>query len=72
MTHEDIFATPQGGPVRLFGLPPGFTPSRRESRQKSFFEVAHPLPLKNRPSKSRKMDFFKKNFEKILKVPKFR
>ena len=72
MTHEDIFVTPRGGPVRLFGLPWGFTPNRCLSPQKEISDQAHPLHWKNRTSKSRKIDFFEKNFEKILKVQKFR
>ena len=65
------YVTPRGGPVRLFGLPWGFTSNQEKSPQKIFFEVAHPLPPKNRPSKSQKIDIFEKNFEKILKVQKF-
>ena len=69
---KNKFVTPRGGLVRLFGLPWGFTSNWEESHQKIFFEVAHPLPPKNWPSKSQKIDFFKKNFEKFLKVQKFR
>ena len=71
MTNEAIFVTQRGGPVRLFGLPWGFSPSREGSRQKEISDPPHPLRWKNRSSKSWKIDFFEKNFEKILKVQKF-
>ena len=71
MTYQNRFISPQGGPVRLFGLPWGFTPNRCLSPQKNIFVIAHPLPPKNRPSTSQKIDFFEKKFEKILKVQKF-
>ena len=72
LSDEKIFITPRGGPVRLFRLPRGFTSRKGLSPQKKIFVIAHPLHWKNRTSKSRKIDFFEKNFEKILKVQKFR
>ena len=72
LRDEKIFITPRGGPVRLFRLPRGFTSRKGLSPQKKIFVIAHPLHWKNRTSKSRKIDFFEKNFEKILKVQKFR
>ena len=61
MAGQKIFATPRGGPVRLFGLPRGFTPNQWGSRQKKISDQAHPLHWKNRTSKSQKIDFFDKN-----------
>ena len=71
LASQKIFATPRGGPVRLFGLPWGFTPNRCLSPQKKISDQAHPLHRKNRTSKSRKIDFFGKNFRKILTCQKF-
>ena len=43
MTHEEIFLTPRGGPVRPFGLSWGFSPSLGGSRQKEISDSPHPL-----------------------------
>ncbi len=51
------FVTPRGGPVRLFGLPWGISPSQGGSRQKEISDPPHPLRWKNRSSKSWKIDF---------------
>ena len=59
-----------GGPVRLFGLPWGFTPNRCLSPQKKISDQAHPHHRKNWPSKSAKMVFFfekKSNFRKCCR-----
>ena len=37
------FVTPRGGPVRLFGLPWGLSPSQGGSRQKEISDPPHPL-----------------------------
>ena len=72
LRDENTFISPRGGLVRLFGLLWDFTPNLCPSPQKKISDQAHPLHWKNRTSKSRKIDFFEKNFEKILKVQKFR
>ena len=71
MTHEEIFVTPRGGPVRLFGLPWGFSPSREGSRQKEISDPPHPLRWKNRSSKSWKIDFSEKFFLKFWRFRNF-
>ena len=71
MTCQNKFTTPRGGLVRLFGLPWSFTPNRCLSAHKKISDQAHPLHWKNRTSKSRKIDFFEKNFWKILRCQKF-
>ena len=71
LRYENKFITPRGGLVRLFGLPWGFTSNRCLSPQKEISVGAHLLTSKNRTSKSRKIDFSEKKFEKNLNVPKF-
>ena len=71
LRDENKFITPRGGLVRLFGLPWGFTSNRCLSPQKEISVGAHLLTSKNRTSKSRKIDFSEKKFEKNLNVPKF-
>ena len=71
LRDENTFISPRGGLVRLFGLPWGFTSNRCLSPQKEISVGAHLLTSKNRTSKSRKIDFSEKKFEKNLNVPKF-